>query len=126
MPSIKQIEAVLRLDGPARIAHFMKRVADEERAWGLWRDGWALMVDDAGSKLFPVWPGREYAELCAIDDWAGYSAAHIDLEDLLADWSMKLKQQDVRPAVFPTPGGRGVVVEVDTFNNLLSRELEHY
>ena len=46
--SPKEVEAVLRLDGPARYQHFLKRVVDTEAAWGLWKDGWALMADENG------------------------------------------------------------------------------
>lgn len=122
----KEIEAVLRLDGPARFAHFVKRVVDEQLAWGLRSDGWALMVDDAGKRLFPIWPGREYAALCAADDWAEYQPTPIRLDELLADWLSTLNERNVRPAVFPTPTGKGVVVSADEFCQALRRELEKY
>src|SRR4051812_31525339 len=67
-------EAVLRLDATARHTHFVKRVVDAELVWGLWKDGWALMADETGQQVFPLWPAREYAELCAVADWEGYLA----------------------------------------------------
>ena len=122
----KEIEGVLRLDGAARFAHFMKRVADEQLAWGLRADGWALMVDDEGQSAFPIWPAREYAALCAVDDWAGYHPTLIPVDELMSEWASRLKGRAVRPAVFPTPTGKGVVVSVDEFCEALRSELSQY
>jgi hypothetical protein len=40
----QELAAVLKLDGPARVERFVKRVAGEEQAWGLWSDGWAMLA----------------------------------------------------------------------------------
>jgi hypothetical protein len=122
----KEIEGVLKLDGPARFAHFVKRVVDEEMAWGLWKDGWALMADSDGTQVFPLWPAREYAELCRIDDWAGYEPREIPLQSLLDELAPKLSERKVRPGVFPTPGGKGVTPSVDELCGALREELDKY
>jgi hypothetical protein len=69
----KQIEAVLALSGPERVKHFVKVVADREEAWGLSDDGWALSATDDGGTAFPLWPARDYARLCAAQEWSTYS-----------------------------------------------------
>jgi hypothetical protein len=56
-------------------------VVDSEAAWGLWKDGWALMRDDAGVEVFPLWPAREYAEASRTGEWSEYEAEQIDLDD---------------------------------------------
>ena len=38
----KQIEAVLKLDGPKRYSYFIKVAADQRSIWGLYDEGWAL------------------------------------------------------------------------------------
>jgi hypothetical protein len=120
-----EIDAVLRLDGPARFAHFVKRVADEERAWGLWREGWAL-VADGQSDVFPLWPAPEYAERCRSGDWEGHEAEEIALGDLLDELLPKLAARGIRPGVFPTPDGKGVVTTVEDLSRALRAELERY
>src|SRR5687768_9383241 len=100
----KQMEAVLRLDGPARFQHFIKFVADTETVWGLWRDGWALLGDNAGREYFPLWPAREYAEAYRGTDWADHEASEIELDDLLDELLPKLRAANKGVAVFPTPG----------------------
>jgi len=57
----KELEAVLRLDGPARYEHFVKRVADEEIAWGSGTTGgrsWATTPKPLRSRSGRA---REYA-----------------------------------------------------------------
>jgi uncharacterized protein DUF2750 len=122
----KELEAVLRLDGQARFEHFVKRVVDEEAAWGLWKDGWALMASDDGTSIFPLWPAKEYAELARTGDWASYDAQLISLEDLMNDLLPKLAAQAVLPGVFPTPRGKGVTPTTDGLIEALTREMDKY
>lgn len=123
----KELESVLRLEGPARYDHFVKRVADEEMAWGLWKDGgWALMADDDGVNVFPLWPAKEYAVACATGDWAGYEAERIELHGLLQELLPKLAASNTRAGVFPIPSGRGVATSAQGLVETLSRELEKY
>jgi hypothetical protein len=95
--SPKQIEAVLKLSGPSRYDHFIKRVVDSQRAWGLWDEGWAMGSDDLGKQTFQLWPAKEYAALSAAGLWAGYEPAEIPLEDLVNELLPKL-QEDNCPA----------------------------
>jgi hypothetical protein len=122
----KEIEAVLRLDGPKRYKHFVKRVVDDELAWGLWNDGWALMSDGAGQSVFPLWPAREYAELYAVGEWDGYVAEEIPLADLVNELLPKLAEREVRPGVFPTPTGKGVTPTARELLGALRTEMENY
>jgi hypothetical protein len=124
--SLKEMQAVMRLDGPARFQHFVKRVVDSEAAWGLWKDGWALMRDDAGVEVFPLWPAREYAEASRTGAWSEYQAERIDLDDLLGDLLPKLAASSVAPGVFPTTFGKGVTPTVQELESALRREMEKY
>jgi hypothetical protein len=124
--SSKEVVAVLALEGPARFHHFVKRVVDEERAWGLWSDGWALMADSDGRSIFPFWPSQEYAALCAIEQWSGFAAEEIRLEDLLTQLLPELQAEGVHPGVFPTPGGRGVVLGIEELEGALREEMKKY
>ena len=122
----KEIQSVLRLDGPARFNHFIKRVVDPEAAWGLWKEGWALMMNDDGTQVFPLWPAREYAELHSTGNWAEYEAREISLADLLDELVPKLAQGGMLPGVFPTPRGKGITPTPEEFAAALRKELENY
>lgn len=123
---LKEIEAVLKLDGPARFKHFVKRVVDEERVWGLWDDGWALFGDSEGNQVFPLWPAREYAEKCGVGDWAAYQPKEIPLQSLLDELAPDLQASGIRPGIFPTPEGKGVLPTMDELCEALLEELEQY
>lgn len=117
---------MLRLDGPARFEHFVKRVTDAECAWGLWEDGWALMENDDGTKVFPLWPAKEYAELHRTGNWAGYEARQIDVDDLLEQLLPRLTETGTLPGVFPTPSGKGVTPSPAELSKTLRDEIAKY
>jgi hypothetical protein len=124
--SEKEVQGVLRLDGAARFTHFVKRVADSEVAWGLWKDGWALMEDGKGNKVFPLWPAREYAVLCCEGDWSEYEAREMALTDLLDELVPRLAEGGVLPGVFPTPKGKGVTVAPEELAAAIRKERQNY
>ena len=122
----KEVEAVLKLDGPSRFKYFVKWVVDGRRAWGLWNDGWALSEDDDGVTVFPLWPAREYAELCRTDQWADFQPEEIPLEDLLNVLAPMFIEEGTRPGIFPTPVGKGVIPTVDELRAALREEMKRY
>jgi hypothetical protein len=110
--SAKEIAGVLATDGPTRYAHFVKQVADSEQVWGLrTEEGWVSVGDDDGNSMLPVWPHPDYAAACAVDEWDDAQPSAIDLDDWLDEWLVNLDDEGDQVAVFPTPQGRGVVVE---------------
>jgi hypothetical protein len=122
----KQIEAVLKLSAPKRYDHFIKVVADRQQAWSLFADGWALASTTEGKLVFPLWPEREYAEIAAVDDWAGYQPREIDMEDILVGLLPSLCERETIIAVFPTPDDKGVLPEIATFEADLRNELAKF
>lgn len=122
----KQIESVIALSPNERYGYFVRKVADCEELWGLYDDGWAMMADGGGQEVFPLWPEREFADLMITDLWASHSARKIDLESFLARWIAGMTQDGIRPAVFPTPKGLGVVVDPSRLAEDLKEELEQY
>jgi hypothetical protein len=124
--SDKEVQAVSRLGGPARFDHFVKRVADSEIVWALWDQGWALMATDDGTKVLPLWPAREYAELHCVADWVNYEAREISLDELLDELLPRIARDKVLLGVFPIPEGRGVTVTVEQLSALIRKELQNY
>lgn len=118
-----QIEAILALPGPKRYSHFIKVAADERCVWGLFSDGWALSGTDRGVQVFPLWPGREYAERCASGLWAGYEPREIDLDTLFDRLLPKLEESATLAGIFPTPEDQGVTPDLEQFEADLRNEL---
>ena len=124
--SDQQFASVVALPASERYTHLIKRVADEEAIWSLrGQEGW-LLASEAGRELVPVWPHPRYASACATGDWAGADPAAIPLDEWLAAWLPGLERDGRAVAVFPTPGGKGVVVEVTRLRADLEAELSRY
>ncbi|MFO1217587.1 MAG: DUF2750 domain-containing protein [Burkholderiaceae bacterium] len=122
----KQIDAVLALPGIKRFEHFIKVIADRQEVWGLYQDGWALAAADDGTTVFPLWPAREYAQICAAREWSGYEPRSISLSDFREALLPKLKLDGVLPGVFFTPTSKGVTPSVDDLKSALEAELQNY
>ena len=120
----KQIEAVIALPGPRRYAHFVKVVADQRRAWGLYSDGWALAGTSEEIPVFPLWPAREYAALCAAGEWSQYEPREIDLDDLFERLLPSLKERKTSLGIFYTPSDKGVLPTIEQFEKDLHTEIE--
>lgn len=124
--SPKQMDAVLALPGIKRFEHFTKIIADWQEVWGLYQDGWALAAADDGTTVFPLWPAKEYTQVCAANEWNGYEPRSISLSDFTEVLLPKLKLDGVLPGVFFTPTSKGVTPSVDELKSALEAELQNY
>ncbi len=124
--SPKKLEAVAALSGPERYSHFIKVVADWEEVWGLYLDGWALASTEEDEKVFPLWPAKEYAQLCAKNEWDGFEPKSFSLEDMMDELLPKLKKDKVIPGIFYTASDKGVTPTVEQLLKDLLTELENY
>jgi len=116
----------MALAGPKRYKHFVKVVTDWEEVWGLYRDGWALASTDDGQQVFPLWPAKEYAQLCAENDWSDYEPESFSLKSFMGELLPNFKNDGVLPGVFYTPSDNGVTPTVDQLLADLNEELENY
>ena len=124
--SPEQIKAVTGLPAAKRFEHFVKVIADWQQAWGLYRAGWALAAADDGTTVFPLWPAKEYAAVCAVSEWNGFDPRAISLSDLTEVLLPRLKRDGVLPGVFFTPSSKGITPAVDELILALEAELQKY
>lgn len=122
----KQLASVLALPAKDRYQYLIKVVADWQEVWGLYSDGWALAATEEGSMVFPIWPAKEYAEVCAKNEWAEYSPESFSLDDFIDGLLPKLDHDNVMVGVFYTPLDKGVVVSASLVAEDFERELERY
>jgi hypothetical protein len=122
----REMEAVLALPGEKRYEYFIKRIADTETIWGLYRDGWALAANDKGAQVFPMWPAREYAALCAVDEWEGYEPRDFSIEDLMDELIPRFRTDGTLPGIFYTPKDKGVTPPIEVFERDILEELRKY
>jgi hypothetical protein len=116
----------MALPGAKRFEHFIKVIADREEVWGLYQKGWALAAAEDGTEVFPFWPYSEYAQLCAENEWNGYSPQSISLKDFIEVLLPKLKNDGVLLGIFFTPSSKGLTPTVDELLIALTAELQNY
>ncbi|MFD1674142.1 DUF2750 domain-containing protein [Alicyclobacillus fodiniaquatilis] len=123
----KEFNAVISLPGSKRYEYFIKQVCDRQEVWGLFNNGWAMVTDDNGQLLIPLWPRIEFAEVCVDStEWSGYKPKEIDLERFVEKWIPGMVNDKVMPAIFMTPSNRGVAVDNKRLLEDLEQELENY
>ena len=122
----KQIEAVIKLPAPKRYSHFIKKVVGWKRLWALYDDGWAMSETTEGLPVFPLWPEKEYAELCISGDWSSYQPKSIELDEVLDSMIPMLRERGILPGVFFTMTDGSVNANVDELELDLREELTKY
>lgn len=120
----KEFENVIKLPATERYGYFVRHVADWEEVWALkTANGFVLLADDDGRQLVPVWPHKRFAEACAK---AGAEVVAIALDQWMEKWLPGMKNDGRAAAVFPTPEGRGPIVDPDDLQKDLKAECEMY
>src|SRR5690349_12168233 len=122
----KEFESVTHLDPKRRYEYFIKKVADWQEIWSLWKEGWVLMEDKEGKEVVPVWPHPIYAEATAVGEWLGYAPKKINLEDWFTKWTPGMEKDHRSVAVFPTMEGETTTVSPLRLRDDLQEELAKY
>jgi Protein of unknown function (DUF2750) len=119
----KEVEAVIKLPGEKRYAYFIKRAADQNQVWGLWNEGWAMGRTDDGIRTIPIWPAREYAELCRTGHWNEFQSKATTLRELMRQMLPDLASEGIRVSIFHTPNEASVLVSDEDLISSLEVEL---
>lgn len=121
----QEMSNVLKSDKKIQYEYFIKKIADYEEVWSL-RDeeGWATLGVE-NKEFFPVWPKKEFAELCISEEWSNYYSESIELEEFLEDWVDGLKEDGIRITVM-WYNGSGIDIEWDRLKEDIEHELEKY
>jgi hypothetical protein len=109
------MQAVLDLPAPQRYRHFIDTVVATRRMWGLYGEGWAMSETPEGHQVLPLWPAREYAELCIAEEWSSHQAREIDLDAALGMMIPTLREQGIRPGIFFSPEQGSINITLDEF-----------
>lgn len=105
----KEMKNVIHFSGQKRYSYFIKKIVDWEEVWGLYDNGWAVLGTENGQSVFPVWPAKAYAEICAIDEFLGYEAKSFSLDDFVDILIPKLNVDKHLIGVFPTPEDKAII-----------------
>ena len=117
------VTAILDLSPVERYRYFIEHVQEKNEVWSLYDDGWATSEDKQGNTLLPLWPDKEFAELCITSQWATFKAQAIPLSEVLNDMIPSLRTADMLPGVFYVVGEGSVEVSFDELDADLRAEL---
>ena len=117
------VTAILDLTPAERYRYFIEHVQQMSEVWSLYDDGWATSEDKQGNTLLPLWPDKEFAELCITSHWATFKAQAIPLSEVLNDMIPSLRTADMLPGVFYVVGEGSVEVSFDELDADLRAEL---
>ncbi|WP_252091313.1 DUF2750 domain-containing protein [Pseudomonas sp. MWU13-3659] len=121
----KKLKNISSLMAEERLGYFVRKVSDFEQVWGLYDDGWATSGLN-GKEVVPFWPEKEFAELCAKDEWKGFSPCLIPMSDFLNKWLPGMHADSRLCQIFPVPSDGGVVMTATKLEEALREELEQY
>jgi hypothetical protein len=121
----KQIATVV-LEGPQRVEHSIKRIADTEEIWGLHSDGWAVSALDDGTEMLPIWPDPEYAASCAVEEWSMYEPRSMPLDTFMNVFLANFEEEGTLVSIFRLPSGESVPVTLAKFREMIEEELGDY
>ncbi|MCP5024613.1 MAG: DUF2750 domain-containing protein [bacterium] len=122
----EKLKRALAQLGDERFDYLVRKVADFEEIWCLANEGWASCADDSGQVAVPMWSEADFAAVCATGDWEGMRPKPIELVDFLDNWVPGMMRDNCMVAVFPTPSGRGVLVEASHLGEALEEEKKQY
>lgn len=77
---------------------FVSRVVEARTVWGLrGPEGWASCdsVEFEDTRVMPFWSDAAYARRAATDDWSGWTAMAIALDDFLDTWLKGMHEDGV-------------------------------
>lgn len=123
----KEVDSVSALEPFKRYQYFVKRVSDSEKMYSLQSQeaNWAISEVE-GHKLFPLWSAKEFAELCLIDGWEGYTIKEISLDDFEDEIISIIEAENYLLNVFSVGPKTGFVITLDEFIRDLSEEMKKY
>lgn len=76
--------------------------------------------------MLPLWPEKEFAALCAVDEWRDYIPEAIELENFLQKWVPGMTKDKTLISVFPTVKASGQIISPSDINEDLLHESQKY
>lgn len=127
MPSLREIEVMVRESPEKRYIYSIKRIADNNTLWVIGKeDGLGTYSDDNGGMVFPIWSAQEYAIKCCECEYANYAPEEMELSDFLDNYIHNINDSSGTVAVFPLSTGLGIIVEPSKIKEDLEAELSKY
>lgn len=107
-----EINALFKLSGEKRLAHFIETVAKNQSVYGISdEEGWALLGDNDDTDILPLFQDAALAEVfLKAAGFEGHEVEEVAMEELM-DWLQELDEDGAMVAVCPNTHFEGAIVE---------------
>ena len=66
----KKTDNVIKLSNADRYDYSVREIVKLGKIWAISTpEAWATFVDKSGDEIFPIWPHREVAEICLLEEF---------------------------------------------------------
>jgi len=126
--SQKEIEAMMIKPSQERYIYSVRNIAERGVAWTLKdKKGIVLTGDENGNVFLPIWPYKEYAIKCKIDEWKNCELKKLSLDNLVDEMLPDLSKEGIKVSVFIIPNEyTSATVSAEDFLNNLLHECSKY
>lgn len=101
---------ILNFDAEQRCKYLLKQVVLNQEIWILTDEHGSVMVTTDEEDCIPVWPNQEFAQMWATNEWEGFEAKSISLNEWHKKWTHGLEEDELSVVVFPLPEDEGAVL----------------
>jgi hypothetical protein len=109
-----------RLSEKERYEYLIQSVASHKEIWLLQDNdsSFAMFEDETGNSYIPVWPEKSLAQYHAVDDWSGYAAERMGLNEFM-EWLGELKEDQILIGAIPDANMHALSVDPLEFKKQL-------
>jgi len=121
------VNVVASYDAEQRFEYLISEVIANGEIWVLTDDLGSVMLNTDDEDCVPVWPGREFAEQWATDEWSECEPLAISLKQWNFRWTPGLEEDGFAIVVFPLAGEAdqdGLVVSPEELDRTLTKALK--
>lgn len=124
----KNPDEILELSRKDRLKYFVRSCADNQRVWGLKKDGnWLIIRDEDGDEIFPVWPHEVLADKCCFEEHkaVGAKAHAIAVDSFVNACIPDMLESSVGFGVFYDTRKKGLVIDGRELKAAIENELAY-
>lgn len=89
---------------------FIETFVEQEKAYGLYSDGWALCGTPSGQQTLPIWQSKHAAQLLIKDKWQSYVVQEITLIDFVEEVIPYIRKNNTQLSLNLLPEGQNILV----------------
>lgn len=123
----EQLEDVSKLSDSKRYSYFLSKVVEHQQLWALkTSEGFIMFGGEEKKEIIPLWPHPQFAKAVNSDEWKSCRPYEINLNDFFLKWLPGLARDRRMIGIFPTPEGKGIIVDPKALEFDLKGEIKKF